>query len=98
MKYRLMLVYGVRGGIHDYELDHLIPLEFGGCPDCETKLWPQPRNVFLGVAENDEVENYLHSEVCSSALALAEARREIAVDWYAVYEKIHAQTTGRRSN
>jgi hypothetical protein len=98
MKRRLMRVYGVRGGIHDYELDHLILLELGGCPDCETNLWPQSRNVFPGVAEKDEVENYLHREVCSSALALAEAQREIAVDWYAVYEKIHAQTTRRRSN
>jgi hypothetical protein len=27
MKHRLMRVYGVRGSIHDYELDYLIPLE-----------------------------------------------------------------------
>lgn len=25
-----------------YELDHLISLELGGCPDCEENLWPQP--------------------------------------------------------
>jgi hypothetical protein len=98
MKHRLMRVYGVAGSIHDYELDHLIPLELGGCPDCETNLWPQARNVFPGAAEKDEVENYLHREVCSGGLALAKAQREIAVDWYAVYERIHAQTTGRRSD
>ena len=98
MKHRFMRLYGVTGSIHDYELDHLIPLELGGCPDCETNLWPQPRNVFPGAAEKDEVENYLHREVCSGALALAEAQREIAVDWYAVYERIHSQTTGRRSD
>lgn len=29
MKHRLMRIYGVTGSIHDYELDHLIPLELG---------------------------------------------------------------------
>ena len=98
MKHRLMRLYGVMGSIHDYELDHLIPLELGGCPDCESNLWPQPRNVSPGAAEKDEVENYLHREVCSGGLALAEAQREIATDWYAVYERIAAQTTGRGSD
>jgi hypothetical protein len=86
------------GSIHDYELDHLIPLDLGGCPDCESNLWPQPRNVFPGAAEKNEVENYLHREVCSGALALAKAQQEIATDWYAVYERIAAQTTGRGSD
>ena len=93
MKHQLMRVYGVRGNIHDYELDHLIPLELGGCPNCETNLWPQPRNVFPGASEKDEVEDYMHHQVCSGALPLAEAQREIASDWYAVYKRIHAGTT-----
>ena len=38
VKHRLMRIYGVTGSIHDYELDHLIPLELGGCPKCETNL------------------------------------------------------------
>jgi hypothetical protein len=96
MKHHLMRAYGVRGGIHDYELDHLIPLELGGCPSCETNLWPQPRNVFPGASEKDEVEDYLHHQVCSGALPLAEAQREIASDWYAVYERIHRGTTRQR--
>jgi hypothetical protein len=96
MKHRLMRLYGVRGSIHDYELDHLIPLELGGCPDCEANLWPQPRNVFPGAAEKDEVEDYLHHGVCSGALSLGEAQREIASDWYAVYKRIHSHTTRRR--
>ena len=91
----MMPVYGVTDGIDDYELDHLIPLELGCCSDCEANLWPQPRNVFPGALEKDEVENYLHREVCSGGLALAEAQREIATDWYAVYERIAGQTTGR---
>ena len=96
MKHHLMRAYGVSGSIHDYELDHLIPLELGGCPNCETNLWPQPRNVFPGASEKDEVEDYLHHQVCSGALPLAEAQREIASDWYAVYIRIHTRTTRQR--
>jgi hypothetical protein len=33
---------------------------------------------------------------CSGALPLAEAQREIASDWYAVYERIHTRTTKQR--
>lgn len=93
MKHQFMRAYGIRGSIHDYELDHLIPLELGGCPNCESNLWPQPRNEFPGASEKDEVEDYLHHQVCSGALPLAEAQREIASNWYAVYEGIHRQTT-----
>jgi hypothetical protein len=96
MKHQLIRVYGVRGSIHDYELDHLIPLELGGCPNCETNLWPQPRNSFPGAGEKDEVEDYLHHQVCSGALSLAEAQREIASDWYAVYTRIYRPTIRQR--
>lgn len=91
MKHRLMRRYGVTGSIHDYELDHLIPLELGGCPKCETNLWPEPRNVFPSAGEKDEVESYLHDEVCSGAMPLAEAQQQIATDWYAVYKRIHSK-------
>jgi hypothetical protein len=97
MKHRLMRAYGEMGSIHDYELDHLIPLELGGCPDCKTNLWPQPRNVFPGAREKDEVEDYLHHKVCSRAMSLVETQREIASDWYAVYKRIPRQGTTRRN-
>lgn len=90
MKHRLMRLYGVTGSIHDYELDHLIPLELGGCSKCEANLWPEPRNVFPGASEKDEVESYLHEQVCSGAIPLADAQREIAADWYAVYRRMHS--------
>jgi hypothetical protein len=90
MKHRLMRLYGETGSIHDYELDHLIPLELGGCPTCESNLWPEPRNVFPSASEKDEVESYLHEQVCSGAIPLADAQREIAADWYAVYRKMHS--------
>src|SRR5215469_5385125 len=97
MKHRLMLAYGVTGSIHDYELDHLIPIGVGGCPDCENNLWPEPRNVFPGAKEKDEVEDYLHRQVCSDALSLAEAQQEIASDWYEVYQRLHAHGTSVRN-
>jgi hypothetical protein len=96
MKHRLIRVYGVKGSIHDYELDHLIPLELGGCPNCERNLWPEPRNVFPGANEKDEVESYLHDRVCSGAIPLAQAQGEIAANWYAVYEKIHRRRLGQQ--
>jgi len=89
IKHRVMRTYGATRSIHEYELDHLIPLELGGCPDCETNLWPEPRNVFPGAKEKDEVEDYLHHKVCAGAISLAEAQHEIASDWYAVYKRIH---------
>jgi hypothetical protein len=56
MKHRLMRIYGVTGSIHDYELDHLIPLELGGCPTCEANLWPEAKNLFPGANKKDQVE------------------------------------------
>jgi len=96
MKHRLVRVYGVSGSINDYELDHLIPLELGGCPTCERNLWPEPRNVFPGASEKDEVESYLHDQVCSGAIPLAQAQGEIAANWYAVYEKIRRRRLGQQ--
>jgi Bacterial SH3 domain len=35
-----MTAYGFADPTH-YELDHLESLQVGGCPDCETNLWPE---------------------------------------------------------
>ncbi len=69
----------------NYELDHLISLELGGCPDCVANLWPEPYNGQLGAREKDSVENYLHRQVCSDAMSLRDAQEEIAKNWVAVY-------------
>ena len=75
----------------DYELDHLISLELGGCPDCVANLWPEPYNNPTGAREKDKVENYLHKAVCNGEMTLAEAQWEIATDWTAVYYKIYGK-------
>jgi hypothetical protein len=74
----------------DYELDHLIPLELGGCPDCLTNLWMEPWSS-PGAREKDAVENYLHREVCNDQMSLGEAQKLIAGDWFAVYKSLQSE-------
>jgi hypothetical protein len=81
--------YGYSDGqLKDYEEDHLIPLEVGGNPTDPRNLWPEPYDTSIpegGAHFKDKVENYLHDQVCSGAMPLDEAQREIADDWYRVY-------------
>jgi hypothetical protein len=63
-----------------FELDHLIPLELGG-DNLVENLWPEPAEPRPGFHEKDKVENFLHKQVCSGAMSLAEAQRIIATDW-----------------
>jgi hypothetical protein len=75
--------------LRDYEEDHFIPLELGGNPTDPKNLWPEPFDTSIadgGAHAKDKVENYLHAEVCSGSLTLEQAQREIAEDWYRVYE------------
>ena len=74
-----------RGMPSDYELDHLIPLELGGCPDCKANLWMEPLGAAL---RKDTVERHLHREVCAGRMELTEAQQMIAQDWYSVYRDI----------
>jgi hypothetical protein len=72
----------------DYEEDHLIPLELGGNPTDPKNLWPEPYDASIpdgGAHAKDRVESYLHRQVCTGDLNLAEAQREIASDWYHVF-------------
>ena len=66
------------------ELDHLIPLELGGATSV-ANLWPEPCTGRTSAREKDKVENFLHGQVCSGKLALADAQQAIVRDWYAVY-------------
>lgn len=66
------------------EVDHLISLELGGSNSIKN-LWPQPYLPRPGAHEKDEVENYLHRQVCAGRIPIQEAQKEIATDWYKVY-------------
>jgi len=71
----------------EYEVDHMISLELGGSNDI-SNLWPESANPNPGFHEKDEVENYLHDEVCSQNISLSDAQQEIATDWLSVYKRI----------
>jgi hypothetical protein len=85
LKVRVMTLYGVNGATSDYELDHFIPLELGGCPDCVSNLWPEPWGP-VGAREKDVVENYLRRRVCAGEMSLREAQRDISSDWVRIYQ------------
>ncbi len=70
-----------------YEVDHLISLELGGSNDL-ANLWPEVAEPRPGFHEKDQVENYLHDQVCSGAMSLQDAQHQIASNWLAVYEKM----------
>jgi len=89
LKLRIMAAYGRKGDLRDYELDHFIPLELGGCPDCRSNLWAEPYDASLGAKQKDRVENYLHRQVCSGEISLKEAQDAIRNDWVRVYDQIN---------
>jgi hypothetical protein len=67
-----------------YEVDHLISLELGGSNDA-ANLWPELADPTPGFHQKDQVENYLHKQVCDGKLSLKQAQQEIATDWLKVY-------------
>jgi hypothetical protein len=73
-----------------YEVDHLVPLELGGSNDI-ANLWPEAASPTPGFHEKDQVENYLHDQVCSGAMSLKDAQKEIATNWLAVYNRMTKQ-------
>ena len=87
-------VYAEYGITHhstgQYEVDHLVSLELGGSNDI-ANLWPEAASPTPGFHEKDKVENYLHDQVCSGAMSLQEAQKEIATNWLAVYNRMPAQ-------
>ena len=72
----------------EYEVDHLVSLELGGSNDI-SNLWPEAAAPRPGFHEKDEVENYLHDQVCNGAMPLQEAQQTIAQNWLAVYDQLH---------
>jgi hypothetical protein len=70
-----------------YEVDHLVSLELGGSNDI-SNLFPEAASPTPGFHEKDAVENYLHDQMCSGAVTLADAQREIATNWLAVYAQM----------
>lgn len=66
-----------------YEIDHLISLELGGSNDIRN-LWPEASLPKPGFHEKDQVEDYLHNQVCSGKITLKQAQTKIATNWKAI--------------
>lgn len=88
IKTQEMQMYGDTDSSANYELDHLISLELGGCPDCIANLWPEPYNIALGARQKDTVENYLHKQVCEGRMSISEAQADIARNWVDIYNQL----------
>lgn len=88
IKRERMAAYGFKGAPLRYELDHLISLELGGAPADVANLWPEAYLPKPGAHEKDECENLAHKAICSGQMTLAEAQKEIATDWLAVYKRL----------
>lgn len=71
----------------EYEVDHLVSLELGGSNDI-ANLWPELASPTPGFHQKDQVENYLHDQVCSGAISLHDAQIQIATNWLAIYQKM----------
>lgn len=71
----------------EYEVDHLISLELGGSNEI-ANLWPEAAEPRPGFHEKDQIENYLHDQVCSGAITLQQAQKEITNNWLTVYQQI----------
>lgn len=63
-----------------FEIDHLVSLELGGSNDL-TNLWPEAAQPVPGFHEKDQVENYLHAQVCSGQMVLKDAQTAIVTNW-----------------
>ncbi len=65
----------------DYEEDHLISLELGGDGKDPRNLWPEPHTGQFNSFEKDKVENWLHKQICSNQMSVADAQKGIATNW-----------------
>ncbi|MEU2874528.1 hypothetical protein ABZ769_35985 [Streptomyces olivoreticuli] len=79
--------------MNDAEYDHLVSLELGGDPNDPRNLWvePPPPGHKPGGGPNNpknQVENKLHTAVCSGKTKLADAQQAIATDWTSALAKL----------
>src|SRR5205823_13167074 len=82
-----LAAYGDTGPLHDYEYDHLVPLELGGASNDPRNLWPEPGSI---PNPKDGLENRLRSMTCAGGISLSQAQQQIASNWVAVYRRFGA--------
>jgi hypothetical protein len=91
--------YGMDRAAPDaYEVDHLITPALGGSEDIRN-LWPEPYSSEWNAHVKDELEDYLHNQVCSGKIDLPTAQREISTNWISAYQKyFHTDRPLRRNS
>ncbi len=72
----------------EYQVDHFISLELGGSNEVGN-LWPEAAEPKPGFHEKDEVENFLHKELCDGEISLKEVEILIGRRWKEVYQLLH---------
>jgi len=83
-KDRVYAEYGVaKHPTGSYEIDHLVSLEIGGSNDIRN-LWPQSYTGPYNAHMKDQVEDFLHTQVCGGKMTLKDAQTEIATNWKAI--------------
>lgn len=88
IKKRLMRAAGIPlARIHDFELDHIVPLALGGCPRCTANLQMQPWDGPAGAHRKDRLEVKLQCLVCTGQISLHEVQNAIYSDWQAAYHR-----------
>jgi len=68
-----------------YEMDYLIDPDLGGADD-PRNLWPQPYSALWNANVKDALEEHLRESVCANRITLAQAQRDISIDWIAAYK------------
>jgi len=79
IKHEMLRAWGYSAdAMHDFILDHKIPLSLGGAPN-------NPRNFTLQTEDSskdkDRVELCLSRTVCAGKISLAQAQEEIWMNW-----------------
>jgi hypothetical protein len=88
VKKQVFAEYGITRHLPgEYEVDHLVSLELGGSNDI-ANLWPEAATPKPGFHEKDQVENYLHQQVCHGKITLKTAQIDIATNWLTVYHNM----------
>lgn len=91
LKHKLLERAGLPpSAIHDYELDHLVPLELGGAPADHRNLWLQSWTGTWNAHVKDDLENRLHTLVCRGEITLQDAQEAIAANWTQAYQQFMA--------
>ena len=70
-----------------YEMDHLVSLELGGSNE-PSNLWPEAADPRPGFHEKDQVENYLHDQLCTNKMTLQQVQSAIATNWLDIYSQL----------